>query len=277
MVLTHTTQYTYAHPFPTVTLAYFLRYSSAALNPFAAHVLSTDTLSSHIDPETGRLTTVRVHLKKSRMPRAIFQLLPQSITGGGPSMGSTLAGDRASYILETSVVDMREGWMRTESRNLNFTGVLEVIERQMYRSPMPSMSVGPSAARPATPTTTTEVETSVLFRSRLGERFRRRTATPNTQTSSTPHPEPSTTSQMQSEPTTGAQTPRPWAITSWLGAGGIQRTIESIASRKTADQLGRSREGMRVVLERLRAKGVVGVLVEIQRRRRDGGREGEVV
>lgn len=275
MVLTHTTQHTYAHPFPTVTLAYFLRYSSPVLNPFAAHVLSTDTLSSSLDPETGQLTTIRVHLKKSRMPRAVFQLLPQSITGGGPSAGSTSSADRASYILETSVVDMREGWMRTESRNLNFTGVLEVVERQLYRSqPAPGENAAAGGARPPTSSGTTEVETSVLFRSRLGNRIRRRMAS-------------STDATAQSEaPANQAQqaSSRPWAITSWLGAtAGVQRTIESIASRKTVDQLGRSSEGMRVVLERLRQKGVVGVLVEInQRRRREqqqqaGTGEGETV
>ncbi|KAK3366556.1 hypothetical protein B0H63DRAFT_529932 [Podospora didyma] len=70
MVLTHTTNHTYSHPFPTVTLAFFLRYCSPQLNPFASHVLSTDTISSHIDPDTGRLHTTRIHLKKSRMPPA---------------------------------------------------------------------------------------------------------------------------------------------------------------------------------------------------------------
>ncbi|CRK34707.1 hypothetical protein BN1708_019586, partial [Verticillium longisporum] len=123
MVLTHTTNHAYSHPFPAVTLAYFLRYSSPKLNPFSTHVMSTDTINSHMDPDTGRLHTTRIHLKKSRLPAPIFKLLPTSITGGGSST------DKASYILETSVVDMREGWMRTESRNLNFNNVLSVVEQ----------------------------------------------------------------------------------------------------------------------------------------------------
>ncbi len=77
-------------------------------------MLSTDTISSHVDPDTQRLHTTRIHLKKSRLPGAVFKLLPVSVTGGA-------SGDKASYILETSTVDIKEGWMKTESRNLNWT------------------------------------------------------------------------------------------------------------------------------------------------------------
>ncbi|KAJ9141659.1 hypothetical protein NKR23_g7830 [Pleurostoma richardsiae] len=235
MVLEHTTNHTYSHPFPTVTLAYFLRYCSPQINPFAAHVLSTDTISSHVDEDTGRLHTTRIHLKKSRMPAAVVKLLPTSITGGG--------GDKASYILETSVVDMREGWMRTESRNLNFVGVLSVIEKQTYTAPdapeSPSTSLAP----------TTDVATTVIFRSRLGERLRERIG-----------------HQVQAQEEGGWFTK---TLMGGFGAKGIQRSIETIASSKTQDQLGKSREGMRVVLERLRNSGVIGVL-EMRRRAREG-------
>jgi 4-amino-4-deoxychorismate lyase len=40
----------------------------------------------------------------------------------------------------------------------------------------------------------------------------------------------------------------------------VQRSIEAIASRKTENQLGKSKEGMTVVLERLRNGGLVAVL-----------------
>ncbi|KAG7111381.1 DNA replication ATP-dependent helicase/nuclease DNA2 like protein [Verticillium longisporum] len=160
MVLTHTTNHAYSHPFPAVTLAYFLRYSSPKLNPFSTHVMSTDTINSHMDPDTGRLHTTRIHLKKSRLPAPIFKLLPTSITGGGSST------DKASYILETSVVDMREGWMRTESRNLNFNNVLSVVEQQNFSLPDKTDQADPSA--------TTNVTTTVVYKSRLGERLRAR-------------------------------------------------------------------------------------------------------
>ena len=45
-----------------------------------------------------------------------------------------------------------------------------------------------------------------------------------------------------------------------LGARGIQRSIETLASTKTQDQLGKSREGMCMILERLRQSGIMGVL-----------------
>lgn len=232
MVLTHTTNHTYTHPFPTVTLAYFLRYCSPHLNPFAKHVLSTDTISSHIDPDTGRLHTTRLHLKKSRLPPAAFKLLPTSITGGGDA-------SKASYILETSVVDMREGWMSTESRNLNFVGVLSVVEKQVYAVPK-------SEAAEAAPTTT-DVETTVVFRSRLGDKLRGRLG--------------QAAGQQPDEGAAGG------GFFARLGARGIQRSIESLASTKTVDQLGKSREGMGIILERLRQNGVMGVLEVVTRAR----------
>ncbi|KUI62919.1 Protein UPS1, mitochondrial [Cytospora mali] len=224
MVLTHTQNHTYAHPFPTVTLAYFLRYCSPQINPFAAHVLSTDTISSHLDTATGRLHTTRIHLKKSRIPSAVVKLLPASLTGGG--------GDKKSYILETSIVDIKEGWMKTESRNLDFVGVLSVVEKQEYTAPV----------LPAANSASTDVATTTIFRSRVGERIRERIG------------------QKSEESAQGG----------WLAKTIIQRSIESIASRKTQDQLGKSREGMGVVLERLRNNGVKGIL-ELTRRARESG------
>ncbi|PFH60394.1 hypothetical protein XA68_11057 [Ophiocordyceps unilateralis] len=228
MVLSHTTGDTYSHPFPTVTLAYFLRYSSPQLNPFASHVLSTDTISSHVDPLTRRLHTTRIHLKKSRMPNAVLKLLPASVMGGSTA-------EKASYILETSVVDIREGWMRTESRNLNFTGVLSVVEQQHFCHPSEAAR-GPAARHE------TDVVTTVVFRSRLGEKLRGKL---------------------------GQAHEDGW-LSGFIGGWGyksIQRSIESIASTKTLDQLGKSRDGMRLVLERIRNNGAVGVLEAIRRER----------
>jgi hypothetical protein len=163
------------------------------------------------------------------MPAAIFKLLPASITGGG-------GAEKASYILETSVVDMREGWMRTESRNLNFVGVLSVVERQLY------------SPRPASGSATTDVATTVVFRSRLGERIRGRL------------------SQAAAAATSGNEDGSRPGFFARLGTHGIQRSIESLASTKTQDQLGKSREGMGLILERLRQSGVRGVL-ELRRAR----------
>ncbi|KAI1332792.1 PRELI-like family protein [Xylariaceae sp. FL0255] len=236
MVLTRTTNHTYSHPFPTVTLAFFLRYCSPKLNPFSAHVLSTDTISSHVDPETGRLHTTRMHLKKSRMPAAVTKLLPTSITGGG--------GDKSSYVLETSIVDIKEGWMKTESRNLNFTGVLSVIEQQHYSITPPDVEAAPTnaVARPLSPNT--YVTTTFAYRSSLGNKKHDRGA--------------------ETQDGTGARRFGSW-VSGW-GASRIQRSIESIASNKTEDQISKSRDGMGMVLERLRNNGVVSVLRELRRR-----------
>lgn len=159
------------------------------------------------------------------MPKAIFKLLPTSVTGGA-------SGEKASYILETSVVDIKEGWMKTESRNLNFTGVLSVVEKQEFKIPSDlEASKG-----------TTDVTTSVIFKSRLGEKIRGRIG------------------QAQED---GWFT----GIVSGWGTHGVQRTIESLASTKTVAQLGKSRDGMKMVLERIRNNGVIGVLESIRRER----------
>ena len=55
----------------------------------------------------------------------------------------------------------------------------------------------------------------------------------------------------------------------WLGKSLVQRSIESIASRKTQDQLGKSREGMRAVLERLRSSGGVKGILDLTRMARE--------
>lgn len=215
MVLVHTQNHTYSHPFPTVTLAYFLRYCSPQINPFASHVLSTDTISRHVDPATGRLHTTRIHLKKSRMPAAVYKLLPTSLTGG--------TGDKETFVLETSIVDVKQGWMRTESRNLNFATILSVIEQQTYTAVVPATDNNIASSG------TCDVTTKMMYSSQVGNKVREG---------------------------------------GWFAKSIIQRSIESVASRKTNDQLGKSREGMRAVLERLRNTGVKGI-VELTRKTRE--------
>ncbi|KAI1179220.1 PRELI-like family protein [Nemania sp. FL0916] len=246
MVLTRTTNHTYSHPFPTVTLAFFLRYYSPQLNPFSSHVLSTDTISSHVDPATGRLHTTRLHLKKSRMPAAVVKLLPTSVTGGG--------GDKSSYVLETSVVDIKEGWMKTESRNLNYTGVLSVVEEQHYSTSSADTSASPNMTTLAAPRAlppNTFVTTTFSYRSTLGNKKQERAPV----------------GLVENPDGAGPRRLGSW-ISGW-GANRIQRSIESIASNRTDDQMVKSRDGMGIVLERLRNNGVVSVLREL--RRREGG------
>jgi len=232
MVKFYESSFTYNYSFPAVTLAYYLRYP----NPYSTHVLSTDTISSTIDPSTGRLSILRIHRKSSRLPSGVLKLLPKSV------LGNVRGGRSESYILEKSEVDVREGWMRTESRNLDWTGILSVVEKQEYRREIPrdegdDFSLGQG---------NTGVVTQVSFRSRLGENIRARAREMGLR-------------KEEGEEQEG------W-LKSW-STSGIQRSIEVIASRKTENQLGKSKEGMMVVLERLRSGGLVGVLDGMRRDR----------
>lgn len=227
MVKFYETSFKYDYSFPAVTLAYFLRYP----NPYSAHVLSTDVIERIVDPSTGRLHTTRIHRKSSRLPPAVIKLLPKSV------LGNVSGGRSESYILERSTIDVKEGWMHTESRNLDWTGILSVIERQEYRRDQTGLTKAESLGN--LQDGTTGVTTSVMFVSRLGERLRRKVREGQSH-------------DLDDEPKKGL-------LASW-STSGVQRSIEAIASRKTENQLGKSKMGMMVVLERLRNEGVVGVL-----------------
>lgn len=231
MVKFFTSTYTYDYTLPAVSLAYFLRYP----NPLATHVLSTDTISSSLDPGTGRLRTLRIHRKSSRLPTAILKLLPSSVLAGG----KVREGKSESFILESSEIDVREGWMRCESRNLDWTGVLSVVERQEFHARSAGDTENSSKAKDKT-----DVKTTVMFRSRLGERLRGRAAAP------------SSSLERKSEPD---REEKKGFLSNWSTIG-IQRSIEAIASRRTEIQLGKAKEGMMIVLERLRLGGLGGVM-----------------
>ncbi|KAH8803095.1 PRELI-like family-domain-containing protein [Xylogone sp. PMI_703] len=228
MVKFYESSFKYDYSFPAVTLAYFLRYP----NPYSAHVLSTDVIERVVDPVSGRLHTTRIHRKSSRLPPAVLKLLPKSV------LGNVSGGRSESYILERSTIDVKEGWMHTESRNLDWTGILSVVERQEYRKDPSRLSQAGSLEN--LQDGTTGVTTTVMFISRLGERLRRKVSREGQ------------SHDMDDEPKKGL-------LSSW-STSGIQRSIEAIASRKTENQLGKSKEGMMVVLERLRRGGLGGVL-----------------
>lgn len=215
---------------PTVALAYFLRYP----NPFAKHVMSTDTISQHIDPITHRLHTVRLHLKKSKVPAAVLKFMPQTMTGPD--------GSSQTYILEKSVVDVKEGWMETESRNMEWTGVLSVIERQRYQDrALAGLDDMPG----------THCRTTVTFVSKLGQTIRNRRKANQS--------EPAGHESAQHDAEAEEEQPKQGWFASWSTAG-IQRTIELVGVKRTQTAVINSCEGMKVVLGRLRNGGVKGVL-----------------
>lgn len=235
MVKFYETSYTYDYSFPAVTLAYFLRYP----NPYSTHVLSTDVISRSIDPSSGQLHTVRVHRKSSRLPPAVLKLLPKSV------LGSVRSGRSESYILESSTIDIKAGWMKTESKNLDWTGILSVVEKQEYQRNVPAHEGDDFKVDAGT----TGVVTTVIFKSRLGDRLRARASRKG---------EAAVGAEGDDEP------PKRSLLASWSTMG-IQRSIEAIASRKTENQLGNSKQGMTIVLERLRSGGLVGVLDGMRR------------
>jgi len=230
MVKFWTSDYTYDYGFSTVSLAYFLRYP----NPYARHVASTDTIERHFDPETQRLTTVRLHLKRSRMPPAVVKLLPSSYMSNATADGRT-----QSFILEKSVVDVREGWMESESRNLDWNNVLSVIEKHRYER----TAVGGGEE-------TTAVNISVTLKSRIGEQIRKRRARWGEQATAT--------SVMG-----GGEDDAPLKKQGWLsswGSGAVRTAIETISLQRTEKSQPKAQKGMKVVLERLRHGGLVEVL-----------------
>ena len=149
-------------------------------------------------------------------------------------------------------MDIKEGWMQTESRNLDWTGILSVVERQEYRRD-PSVAAFVEEG----PTALTGVTTSITFRSRLGDRIgekmrERRDARRAARGEAD-------AKEMEVEEPSIEQEHKKGFLASWSTAG-IQRSIEAIASKRTIQSQGNTQRGMRVVLERLRNGGLVGVL-----------------
>ena len=243
------TGFNYDFPFSAVSLAYFLRYP----NPKARHVLSTDVIDRHFDPETQQLITTRLHLKQSKIPFAVLKLLPKGILGKGGQSGE-------SYVLEKSVVNVREGWMKTESRNLEWTGILSVIERQTYTRPSISQdlaSTGTSEWAKATRGEGTEVSASVTLVSRFGQA--RALKWKNQDVSGDLLPSASTNiNEVEDE-----SPARKGFFASW-STSGLQRTIEVIGLRRTREALSNGKEGMNIVLERMRGGGLRRVLEGMQ-------------
>ncbi|POS82811.1 hypothetical protein EPUL_006602 [Erysiphe pulchra] len=246
MVKIYESAFSYDYSFPAVTLAYFLRYP----NPYSTHVLSTDVISRDIDSQ-GRLHTVRVHRKRTRLPSAVLKFLPHSVMASlSNNNQNNNGGERGhsseSYILERSTIDIKEGWMRTESRNLDWTGILSVVEKQEYQRQMPLTEKSKQDLSVATGIT--GVVTTVIFRSRLGNRLRAKTVRAVGE---------STTSNSRAE--IEEEQPKKSLLASW-STSGIQKSIEAIASHRTENHLHKSKDGMVVVLERMRSGGLMAVL-----------------
>ncbi|KAL8862601.1 MAG: hypothetical protein Q9178_001099 [Gyalolechia marmorata] len=246
MVKFYESSFSYDYPFPAVSLAYFLRYP----NPYAKHVLSTDVIDRHFDPDNQRLHTTRLHLKRSKLPPTVLKLLPKGILGSNSDSGQ-------SYILEKSVVDVKEGWMTTETRNLEWTGILSVVEKQSYQRPTRENGLDGDGTSNEAQNGTTDVKTSTTFVSRFGQggpRTARRKA------------EVAPASSESAVEVPDDVQPKKSFLSSW-STSSLQRTIEAIGMRRTREALLKSKDGMNVVLGRLRSGGLVEVLEEMRKDR----------
>ena len=195
--------------------------------------------------------------------------------------------------------------METESRNLEWTGILSVVERQRYdRDLVPLGTVynsgsnagsggntnteipdpgfvageelnnnnnnnnnrhyqrstppGTSALQPLSLTGKTSVTTTVTFESRFGQP---RLLPTRHKTLPSPSSSGSTIAE-DDDPS-----PKKGFFSSWSTAA-LQRTIEATGVQRTRNALAKSKEGMIVVLERLRTGGLVRAM-EGMRRDRD--------
>jgi len=207
------------------------------------------------------LHTTRLHLKTSKLPSAVLRLLPRTLLGH-----KERHGDSESYILETSTVDMREGWMVTESRNLDWTGVLSVTERQIYTPGRgPSTEQTAESRRPLTSDGTTDVETTVTLRSPLGEQkwkqHRSREVSPDSNLPSSQTTTSSSSFEDEAPPKIG--------FFRSLGMQSVQRSIESIGLRRAEKSQPNAKEGMKVVLERFREGGILAILEGMRKDRGD--------
>ncbi|KAI7233166.1 hypothetical protein KC330_g5528 [Hortaea werneckii] len=283
MVKFYSKEYTYDYAFPAVSLAYFLRYP----NPYSRHVASTDTISRHFDPETQRLTTVRLHLKRSRLPPAVVKLLPKSMMADrAGSDGST-----QSFILEKSVVDAKQGWMECESRNLDWENVLSVFERHSYRRAEPLGAVATSTTTAGTdglngattaaavagvagseaPAEQTHVAVSVTLKSRIGEQLRKKRQRWGEQASASSvmgggEESASATALGKPQQQQPQQQQQQGWFSSW-GSGAVRSAIESISLQRTEKSQPKAQKGMSVVLSRLRSGGIQEVLEGMRRDR----------
>ncbi|KAJ1680167.1 hypothetical protein EV182_000560, partial [Spiromyces aspiralis] len=110
-------QQTFSFDFPwaSVTYAYLNRYP----NPYASHVLATDTLYHNVDQETGNLHIARLLLKTNSVPR------------WGRAI---MKGNSTAYILEEIEVDPINKVFKTKTRNITHTRMLKVEEAQTIKA-----------------------------------------------------------------------------------------------------------------------------------------------
>lgn len=122
MVQVISTSYTYNFDFLTATVAYLNKYP----NPYAKHVLSSDTIENYVDSE-GRLRTTRLVVKTGLLPDFIKPLLGKSLD---------------SWIIEKSVIDPKDQTMLVYTSNVDHRRFVKVEELLKYHCDGTTTSLG---------------------------------------------------------------------------------------------------------------------------------------
>lgn len=112
MVQLLSTSHAYNVDFSTASLAYLNRYP----NPFAKHVLSSDTIESFVD-DRGRLRTTRLVVKTGALPDFIK-----------PFLGDLLN----SWVLEKSIIDPKSKKVWAYSANVDHRRFVKIEEFVTY-------------------------------------------------------------------------------------------------------------------------------------------------
>lgn len=87
-------------------------------NEKSTHVIAVDTLSRHVDPETGILRTERLITCKQSAPKWLASLM---------------GGNETSHVYETSYVDPQTKKVTMTSHNLTFSNIINVQETVVYQ------------------------------------------------------------------------------------------------------------------------------------------------
>lgn len=108
---------TYDYSWEEVSLANWRKYGP--WNNKSPHVVAVDTLSRHVDPDTGILRTERLITCKQSAPAWLHRLM-----GGGLEV---------SHIYEASYVDAESKKLTMVSTNLTWSNLVSVQETVTYR------------------------------------------------------------------------------------------------------------------------------------------------
>jgi len=87
-------------------------------NDKSTHVIAVDTLSRHVDPETGILRTERLITCKQSAPKWL---------------NSIMGGTETSHVFETSYVDPESKKVTMISSNMTWSNILSVRETVVYQ------------------------------------------------------------------------------------------------------------------------------------------------